>query len=315
MNKKNEKGSSGDVRHAFLLTWKEGNPPYKFEKFKQLETWRFRSHKQAKLGDEIYLLKQGKNNPGIFGYGVIIKSPYSISEAVKFPSGWARPPTGELSAEEMEKKTWVVDIRIDEIVDPSKELFLTLNELKQLHPPAGLWFTQSSGIKIPDDVAEAIRSGRQWKSNGTLPIVELEEDSETSYKAWVEARIGQQRFREDLLQYWEGCSVTGCSFQEVLVASHIVPWSKSSNKERLDPYNGLLLTPNLDRLFDSYLISFNQSGEIIISESINSETMLQLAIAPAMKLRKVAAKHRHFLQQHENTFREKEQLRGRGSFP
>lgn len=309
MNKKNEITSSSHARHAFLLTWKEGNPPYKFENFKKLETWRFRSHKQAKLGDEIYLLKQGKNNPGIFGYGEITKSPYSISDAENFPSGWARPPAGELSAADMQKKTWVVDIRIDEIVNPSKELFLALNELKQLHPPAGLWFTQSSGIKIPNDVAEAIRRSRQWKSNGTLPIIESEEDSETTYKAWVEARIGQQRFRENLLQYWEGCSVTGCSFQEALLASHIVPWSKASNKERLDTYNGLLLTPNLDRLFDSYLISFNQSGEILISKSINSKTMLQLGITPAMKLRKVEARHNHFLRQHEIAFREKEKLK------
>jgi hypothetical protein len=70
LNRKIEITSSSHARHVFLLTWTEGNPPYKFENFKKLDTWRFRSHKQAKLGDEIYLLKQGKNNAGIFGFEI-----------------------------------------------------------------------------------------------------------------------------------------------------------------------------------------------------------------------------------------------------
>lgn len=140
------KRTSGDetatfnlTKQAFLLTWKDGNPPYKFENFKEIETWRFRSHKQAKVGDEVYLMKQGKPPRGIFGRGVITKTPYQDEDA------------------------WVVDIRIDEIVNPSKQLFLPVDDLFQLSPGRGLWYSQSSGIKIPDDVAEAIRRSRQWK--------------------------------------------------------------------------------------------------------------------------------------------------------
>lgn len=274
------------TKQAFLLTWKEGNPPYKFEDFQKIEIWRFRSHKQAKIGDEVYFLKQGKEPRGIFGRGEIIKPPYQIED------------------------TWVVDVKINEITDPSKKLFLALEELCLMHRPEGLWYSQSSGIKIPDDVAEAIRSSKQWKAaDNSKPEVESEELSETSYKAWVETRRGQKIFREKLLLRWKGCSVTGCSFQDVLVASHIVPWAEASNSERLDVFNGLLLTPNLDKLFDNYFISFNSHGEILISKTIGSKAMHDLGISPTMKLRRTDEKLLSYLQKHEAMFLAKEQTR------
>ena len=51
----------------------------------------------------------------------------------------------------------------------------------------------------------------------------------------------------------------------MLVASHIKPWSSSSNVERLDPFNGLILTPNLDRAFDRGFITFDEDGAILVS--------------------------------------------------
>ncbi|MBI4937195.1 MAG: HNH endonuclease [Nitrosomonadales bacterium] len=281
-----EAANSNRTKQSFLLTWKEGNPPYKFEDFQEIETWRLRSHKQAKVGDEVYLLKQGKEPRGIFGRGVIIKSPYQTEDK------------------------WVVDVKIDEITNPSKSLFLTLENLCQMHPPEGLWFSQSSGIKIPDDVAEAMRNSKQWKINSITPVaVEPQDAPETSGTREVEIRIGQQQFRESLLQYWKGCSVTGCSFQEVLIASHIVPWSEASDAERLNVSNGLLLTPNLDKLFDNYFISFNSIGEILISKTIGSKAMHDLGINPSMKLRRTDEKLLSYLQKHERAFLEKEQAR------
>ena len=66
---------------------------------------------------------------------------------------------------------------------------------------------------------------------------------ETTRDAVVKSRLGQGVFRAKLVEIWDGCSVTGCKTIEVLRASHIKPWRSSSNSERLDPYNGLLLLP------------------------------------------------------------------------
>jgi putative restriction endonuclease len=81
----------------------------------------------------------------------------------------------------------------------------------------------------------------------------------------IKARIGQGAFRAKLIVLWGSCAVTGYKDLNLLVASHIKPWSVSSNSERLDVYNGLLLVPNLDKAFDSGFISFKESGEIMIS--------------------------------------------------
>lgn len=82
------------------------------------------------------------------------------------------------------------------------------------------------------------------------------------------ARIGQGRFRADLVAAWrkgEICALTGISVPEMLIASHIKPWRDSSNSERLDPMNGLLLVAHADRLFDRYLMSFQEIRGTFVS--------------------------------------------------
>ena len=80
--------------------------------------------------------------------------------------------------------------------------------------------------------------------------------SEHEKWAIVKQRIGQGAFRKQLMEKWKGCSVTGYEQSEILVASHIKPWSESSDEEKLDTNNGLLLVANLDKAFDQGLITF-----------------------------------------------------------
>jgi putative restriction endonuclease len=93
--------------------------------------------------------------------------------------------------------------------------------------------------------------------------------------------------------------VTGLSNNKLLRASHIYPWKLSTNTERLDKMNGLLLTPNLDQTFDQGLISFDDQGTIIIKEGIfNRDELLSLNINKNMKLRLLEEKHQYYLQKH-----------------
>lgn len=86
----------------------------------------------------------------------------------------------------------------------------------------------------------------------------------------VNARRGQGAFRESLMQVWgEACSVTGLACREVLRASHVKPWRSADAKQRLDRHNGLLLSANLDALFDKGLITFGSSGEMQISKRLD----------------------------------------------
>ncbi len=122
--------------------------------------------------------------------------------------------------------------------------------------------------------------------------------SDTERDSLVKSRIGQGLFRQYLLDYWGECAVTGCKNSTLLRASHIKPWSKSNVTERLSLYNGILLSPTLDICFDSGLISFTNSGEIIISSQLSTDDQQHLGINQNMKLKKISDQHKPYLEYH-----------------
>lgn len=124
--------------------------------------------------------------------------------------------------------------------------------------------------------------------------------AETTKQALIDARIGQGKFREGLLDHWKGlCAVTGCDQPQVLRASHIKPWKVSSNSERLNPRNGLLLVANLDALFDRGLISFCTNGEMLISKKVSVLSRKLLGL-PAGLSRLPTSEENVFLDYHRN---------------
>lgn len=86
----------------------------------------------------------------------------------------------------------------------------------------------------------------------------------TTAERLIQARVGQGLFRQNVLTLYPQCPVTGVSMPELLRASHIKPWRESTDEERLDPYNGLMLAPHVDVLFDKGYISFTSDGYMII---------------------------------------------------
>lgn len=111
-------------------------------------------------------------------------------------------------------------------------------------------------------------------------------------------RVGQDPFRDALLEHWAGCAVTGLKTTELLRASHIKPWKDASPTEKTDPYNGLLLAPHLDAAFDAGLITFHDNGSIAISPNLSSEDAKVLGIHSGLRLRNVAPQHAPYLQFH-----------------
>ena len=97
-------------------------------------------------------------------------------------------------------------------------------------------------------------------------------------ESYVKTRVNQSYFRGDLLKRQQRCCLCGIHNEEILIASHIKPWSVSESNEKLDPDNGLLLCANHDRLFDRGLILFDEAGKIIISEKLSNEDRLLLNI-------------------------------------
>ena len=100
----------------------------------------------------------------------------------------------------------------------------------------------------------------------------------TEREQLIKSRIGQGLFRDKVINKYSSCIISGLIDERLLVASHVKPWSVSTNDERLDPENGLLLSSLFDRIFDIGLISFENSGKVIFSSSINEFDKSKLGI-------------------------------------
>jgi putative restriction endonuclease len=113
-------------------------------------------------------------------------------------------------------------------------------------------------------------------------------------------RLGQSRFRKDVIRLWGSCAVTGFQNITVLKASHIRPWNSSSDDEKLDPFNGLLLLPNFDTLFDLGLISFEDNGKMLVSRQITQSERQILNVREDVRLRRVFAQNSVYLEHHRD---------------
>lgn len=122
--------------------------------------------------------------------------------------------------------------------------------------------------------------------------------TETERTAVLQARIGQGKFRRQLVKYWQGCSICGCDATWMLVASHIKPWRVSSNEERLDVFNGLLLLPNYDKLFDLGYMSFMPSGKVVYSHLLEEKDKQALNLVDNLHLLHIEDRHQRYLKYH-----------------
>jgi putative restriction endonuclease len=101
---------------------------------------------------------------------------------------------------------------------------------------------------------------------------------ETDREAIIRARRGQGIFKERVMQIEKGCRITGVTNPVHLLASHCKPWRDSTNEERLDGENGLLLTPSIDHLFDRGFIGFEDSGDLIIARVAHIPSLQRMGI-------------------------------------
>jgi hypothetical protein len=122
----------------------------------------------------------------------------------------------------------------------------------------------------------------------------------TEVERLVVQRVGQDIFRNGLLDYWEGrCAITGLAVPELLRASHIKPWARcKTDAERLDVFNGLLLAPHLDAAFDGGFITATDDGHILVSSRLDEEARRLVGLDVSLRVEGLAPSHRHYLAWH-----------------
>lgn len=116
----------------------------------------------------------------------------------------------------------------------------------------------------------------------------------------VVTRVGQRIFRDALIEFWNGkCAVTGLDVVPLLRASHAKPWAKcDTDAERLDVYNGLLLAPHWDAVFDGGWITFEETGKVLVSAEIDPVSLSLLGINTGLRLCRIAPEHLSYLAYH-----------------
>lgn len=146
-----------------------------------------------------------------------------------------------------------------------------------------LEFLETNRSEIDSTISEI----ESIKNDNTLTNLERE--------AIILSRIGQGKFREQVIEFWKNCAISGYKDSRFLIASHIKPWKKSNNEEKIDKFNGILLLPTYDKLFDLGFITFDNDGKIIISKYLNNYEKLGINEYIIINLNE---KHKPYLEYH-----------------
>ena len=154
-----------------------------------------------------------------------------------------------------------------------------------------------SAIKFYDDLLANLQDYRDQSSDpSVIEIVRNPDVPATTKLEQLQVRIGQQRFRREVLEFFDNkCAVTGSSL--LIRASHIKPWRVATNEERLNPANGLALSPVYDAAFDLGLITFRPDGRIMLSPTIAADA-LALGVTGNEKIESLTDEHFAFLDWH-----------------
>lgn len=237
--------------------------------------------------------------------GIAVSHAYEAPKPLEFGSAGAY----------WDKIGWRVDVQFSELrgpIKPSMHMEQIGPRLPQRYAPLQKNGSGLQGVYLtllPDDLgrelvdligreARTIVSGHraadrpvvvpvigqiEWENHEIEQVLADPQLEETTRRAVVMARRGQGLFKQNVRMIESECRVTKVDQVEHLRASHCKPWRDSTNSERLDGENGLLLTPDVDHLFDRGFISFESTGHILISPVAHLESIRKMGLEEALR--------------------------------
>jgi predicted restriction endonuclease len=116
----------------------------------------------------------------------------------------------------------------------------------------------------------------------------------------INSRRGQGVFKAQVRQIERACRVTKVTNPKHLIASHIKPWKKSNDAEKISGYNGLLLAPHIDHLFDRGFISFKGNGNLILSSHLDNSLLDKWSIDKNINVGSFRNEQQQFLEYHRD---------------
>jgi hypothetical protein len=187
---------------------------------------------------------------------------------------------------------WYLPVEFTELtstIRPKDHMARLVSTLPERYSPLQANGNGNQGVylaPVPEEMAVVLRSllGGQVEyvvsqavlTNDSDEVGDVEEERirkdgsvpEAERLQLIKARVGQGLYRSRVELLEPSCRLTGVGNKRMLRASHIKPWAKSSNAEKLDGANGLMLSPHVDHLFDKGFISFDDAGGLLISPAI-----------------------------------------------
>jgi len=255
--------------------------------------WSPKKNKDGSRNQTYLNLTAVKTGDIIFSYAVgeiksvgVVEREYVESE---------RPKAFGHSGEQWNKNGWLVQVQwtvFDKPFSPKDYLSEIVPLLPDKYSPI-----QDNGegnqkcylASISDDLGNLLLFVAQDNNAGVKELINESEQSvlddateseiknqaipKTEQEQLIKARRGQGIFRLNVEEIEKRCRLTGVIDKRFLIASHIKPWRISSNIEKLDGNNGLLLSPHVDKLFDKGWISFTDRGQILCSDDIIERLM------------------------------------------
>jgi hypothetical protein len=308
---------------AFLLSWNPAKYPWDHLR-KNIERvrrkgfvpgrWSCGNRTDLPKGSEFFLIRLGPALKGIVARGVTASDPFEDKH-------W--------DPEKRRQKIKALYVKV-RFTDLNETPIIPWEDLQQLPLSRFKWSRYASGVALPEVIVEEL--DRRWtagKSQRAAPgpagagsdvlsshpfadeltqelaILGREDLSPTEKESLIRAGRGQGRYRQDLEKVESGCWLTGTIDRRHLRACHIKPWSVSNDHEKLDPNNGLLLSPHIDHLFGRGYISFTDEGELLVSKALNPVVLGVWGLTAATTREAFSVEQRVYLAYHRKSVFEK----------
>jgi len=156
------------------------------------------------------------------------------------------------------------------------------------------------GVVPTGEVETPIEQGEILDDQAEKALSQRTDIGPTEVERLSRARRGQGAFRDNVFRIEKACRVTGVTDPSLLIASHIKPWRDSSDSEKLDGYNGLMLAPHVDRLFDRGYISFGDDGEVFVTRVLDPQVLNAWGLQLPMNVGEFHARHKEYLAHHRS---------------
>lgn len=145
--------------------------------------------------------------------------------------------------------------------------------------------TRRAGDQLLDEIAEEV-------------LLQRTDLTAAVRRDLLSARRGQGVFRANIERIEGRCRLTGLLDRRHLRATHIKPWRTADDAEKLDGCNGLLLSPHLEHLFSRGYISFADSGELLVSHSLNPSVLEKWGLRLPLYVDAFRPEQCHYLDYH-----------------